>query len=60
MPSKSSTRQSGTSSNKPRPGLLVEDRNAAVRTDDEGQQHIVKVPSRAEEAERQGVSESTI
>lgn len=45
---------------KARPGLLVEDRNAAVRTNADGAQAIVKVPSRAEEAERQGVSESQV
>jgi hypothetical protein len=42
-----------------RPGLLVEDRNAAVRRTSEGEK-IVKVLSRPEEAERQGVAESTI
>jgi hypothetical protein len=50
----------GTPSPKPRPGLLVEDRNAAVRTNSDGQQTVVKVPSRAEEAARQGVDESRI
>jgi len=45
---------------KPRPGLLVEDRNAAVRTEPDGRQTIVKVPSRPAEADRQGVSESKI
>lgn len=43
-----------------RPGLLTEDRNAAVVTASDGTQRIVKVPSRAEEAARQGVSESAI
>ena len=43
-----------------RPGLLVEDRNAAVRTHADGQQTIVKTPSRAEEAARQGVHESQV
>ena len=43
-----------------KPGLLVEDRNSAVRTADDGSQTIVKVPSRAVEAERQGVNESAI
>lgn len=41
-------------------GLLVEDRNAAVRTDESGEQRIVKVPDRKEEAARQGVDESQI
>jgi len=42
------------------PGMLVEDRNAAVRTDDEGRQTIHKVPDRRDEADRQGVDESQI
>ncbi len=42
-----------------KPGLLTEDRNAAVRTH-KGVQTIVKVPSRAAEAQRQGVKESKI
>jgi hypothetical protein len=45
---------------KARPGLLVEDRNAAVRTHQDGSQEIVKVPSRPAEADRQGVSEARI
>ena len=45
---------------KPNPGLLIEDRNAVVRTDDNGAQTIAKVPSRSEEAKRKGVSESSI
>lgn len=49
-----------TPSPKPRPGLLVEDRNAAVRTADDGVQTIAKVPDRAVEAVRQGVEESKI
>jgi hypothetical protein len=44
----------------PKPGILVEDRNAAVRTSPSGEQRIVKVPSREQEAERQGVSESQV
>lgn len=44
----------------PRPGMLVEDRNAAVRTHSDGSQEIVKVASRPEEAKRQGVDESRI
>ena len=43
-----------------RPGMLVEDRNVAVRTNDDGSQALVKVPSRADEAKRQGVQESSI
>jgi len=43
-----------------RPGLLVEDRNAAVRRTPEGDERITKVPSRQEEARRQGVEESAI
>ena len=43
-----------------RAGLMVEDANAAVRTDNDGAQRIVKVPSRAAEADRQGVDESSI
>lgn len=43
-----------------RPGMLVEDRNAAVRTAPTGEQTIVKVASRTEEAARQGVRESQV
>ena len=45
---------------KPRPGILVEDRNAAVRTNADGTQSVVKVPSRPVEAQRQGVDEAKI
>jgi hypothetical protein len=54
------TDKTKTKTKKPVPGLLVEDRNAVVRTDDEGVQTINKVPDRKAEAERQGVDESTI
>lgn len=43
-----------------RPGMLVEDQNAAVRTDADGRQTVAKVADRAAEAERQGVDESKI
>lgn len=52
--------QSTASKPKPNPGLLVEDRNAAVRTSPSGEQRIVKVPDRKREAEHQGVNESQI
>jgi hypothetical protein len=43
-----------------KPRLLVEDRNAVVRVASSGEQTIVKVPSRTEEAQRVGVAESQI
>ncbi len=43
-----------------KPGLMVEDRNAVVRTDADGKQTIAKVPDRAAEAERRGVDESQV
>lgn len=43
-----------------RAGMLVEDANAAVRTDEDGSQTIRKVADRAAEAARQGVDESSI
>lgn len=45
---------------KPVRKLLTEDRNSATRIDSEGVQKTVKVVDRAEEASRQGVSESSI
>ncbi len=47
-------------SKKPRRGMLVEDAEAAVRTDADGAQTVRKVADRKAEAERQGVSESKI
>lgn len=49
-----------TPKQKPRPGLMVEDHNAVVETDEAGRQAVRKVPDRAAEAERKGVSESKI
>lgn len=43
-----------------RAGMLVEDRNAAVRTDADGVQTVHKVADRKAEAERQGVDEAAI
>ena len=40
--------------------LLTEDRNSATRVNTDGSQTIVKVPDRAIEAQRQGVSESQV
>lgn len=45
---------------KARPGLLVEDRNSAVRTSADGAQTVVKTADRAAEAARQGVAESQV
>lgn len=40
--------------------LLTEDRNTATRVSPNGDQRIVKVPSRPIEAQKQGVSESQV
>lgn len=40
--------------------MLVEDRNACVRTDADGRQTIAKTGDRKAEADRQGVAESQI
>lgn len=53
-------KQSETVTPSRKPGLLTEDRNTVTRTSDNGEQRLVKVPSRVVEAERQGVDESSI
>jgi len=52
--------QSANATASRKPGLLTEDRNSVTRTNDSGEQRIVKVPSRADEAARRGVDESHI
>lgn len=44
----------------PQRKLLTEDRNAVTRVAPNGDQKIVKVPDRAAEAAKQGVSEAQV